>query len=226
MRSSSSSRRSSSPSATCRWRRVRSSHCRTRVQPTKPLPSFLSEKFDQAISDYTAGLQLKEDLLPLSSRQIAEAHYKLSIVLDLTSGRLGDSITHAERALDSVEARLAELRDALSGQGLVKPEPTEAGSKGKGKGKATGPTLPGDDAVSLLTKSQMEAEEKELQGLREDLALKVCSRTHSQARLLTTRIRSRSSRRRPTNQKSLPPHLLRRRLIRSSTLMHHQLQRR
>ena len=134
-----------------------------------------TEKFDQAITDYTAGLALKTELLPLSSRQIAEAHYKLSIVLDLTSGRLGDSISHAERALDSVEARLAELRAALSGQGLVQPEPSEpkGGAKGKGKGKATGLALLGDDAIVHMTKGQMEAEEKELQGLREDLALKV-----------------------------------------------------
>ncbi|KAI0675933.1 hypothetical protein C8Q78DRAFT_1007231 [Trametes maxima] len=135
--------------------------------------SLETEKFDQAITDYTAGLALKTDLLPLSSRQIAEAHYKLSIVLDLTSGRLGDSIVHAERALDSVEARLAELRDALSGQGLVKPEQQDAKDDAKGKGKATGPRLLGDDAVSKMTKGQMETEEKELQGLREDLALKV-----------------------------------------------------
>ena len=134
--------------------------------------STFAEKFDQAISDYTAGLELKDQLLPLSSRQIAEVHYKLSIVLDLTSGRLGDSITHAERALDSVEARLAELRDALSGQGLVKTEEKED-TKGKGKGKATGPSILGDDAISLMSKSQMESEEKELQGLREDLAAKV-----------------------------------------------------
>ncbi|TBU60501.1 hypothetical protein BD310DRAFT_319724 [Dichomitus squalens] len=135
--------------------------------------SLETEKFDQAITDYSAGLKLKTDLLPLSSRQIAEAHYKLSIVLDLTAGRLGDSITHAERALDSVEARLAELRAALSGQGLVKPPEQKEDAKGKGKGKATGPALLGDDAIVHMTKAQMEAEEKELQGLREDLALKV-----------------------------------------------------
>ena len=134
-----------------------------------------SEKFDQAITDYSAGLKLKTDLLPLSSRQIAEAHYKLSIVLDLTSGRLGDSIVHAERALDSVEARLAELRTALSGQTPVQPAEQEQkeDAKGKGKGKAAGPALLGDDAIVHMTKAQMEAEEKELQGLREDLALKV-----------------------------------------------------
>ncbi|KAH9849928.1 hypothetical protein C2E23DRAFT_736250 [Lenzites betulinus] len=132
--------------------------------------SLETEKFDQAVADYNAGLTLKNELLPLSSRQIAEAHYKISIVLDLTSGRLGDAITHAERALDSVEARLAELRDALSGQGLVKQEPKE---DVKGKGKATASRLIVDDAIEKMTKSQMEAEEKELQGLREDLALKV-----------------------------------------------------
>ncbi|KAI0831839.1 hypothetical protein BC628DRAFT_1415339 [Trametes gibbosa] len=132
--------------------------------------SLETEKFDQAVADYTAGLTLKTELLPLSSRQIAEAHYKISIVLDLTSGRLGDAITHAERALDSVEARLAELRDALSGQGLVKQEPKE---DAKGKGKATASHSIADDAIEKMTTSQMEAEVKELLGLREDLALKV-----------------------------------------------------
>ena len=77
--------------------------------------------------------------------------------------------------MDSVEARLAELRDALSGQGLVKPEQPQSKEDVKGKGKATGPRLLGDDAIVHMTKSQMMAEEKELQGLREDLALKVSS---------------------------------------------------
>ncbi|KAH9933512.1 uncharacterized protein B0H18DRAFT_1115498 [Fomitopsis serialis] len=134
--------------------------------------SLETEKFEQAIADYDQALALKVDLLPQSSRQIAEAHYKLSIVLDLTSGRLSDSITHAERALDSVEARLAELRDALSGQGMVKVAVDEK-SDPKGKGKARGARILGDDAVQHLTQSQMEAEVKELQGLKEDLALKV-----------------------------------------------------
>ncbi|KZT65782.1 hypothetical protein DAEQUDRAFT_746903 [Daedalea quercina L-15889] len=134
--------------------------------------SLETEKFEQAIADYGQALAFKVDLLPQSSRQIAEAHYKLSIVLDLTSGRLSEAITHAERALDSVEARLAELRDALSGQGLVKVVADEK-SDPKGKGKAKGPRLLGDDAVQDLNQNQMEAEVKELQGLKEDLALKV-----------------------------------------------------
>lgn len=131
-----------------------------------------AEKFDQAITDYSAGLDLKTELLPQSSRQIAEAHYKLSMVLDLSSGRLSDAITHAEKALESVEARLAELRNAVGGQmkveNLQKPDP-----KGKGKAPAKGPRMLGDDAIQNLSQSQMTTEIKELEGLKEDLALKV-----------------------------------------------------
>ncbi|KAI0070803.1 hypothetical protein K474DRAFT_1669694 [Panus rudis PR-1116 ss-1] len=133
--------------------------------------SLETEKFDQAITDYEQALTLKTTLLPQSSRQLAEAHYKLSIVLDLSSGRLQDAIEHAEKALESVEARLAELRNGLSGQMKVEaiPDPSDT----KGKGKAKGPRLLGEDAVQNMNQSQMESELKELEGLREDLAAKV-----------------------------------------------------
>ncbi|KAG0699897.1 hypothetical protein DFH29DRAFT_656653 [Suillus ampliporus] len=133
--------------------------------------SLETEKFDQAITDYSEGLALKIDLLPISSRQIAEAHYKLSIVLDLTSGRLSDAILHAEKALESVGARLAELRDGIDGKLLPAPS-LEAKVDKKGKGKAVGSGVHADSARNL-TKSQMEAEIKECEGLKEDLALKV-----------------------------------------------------
>lgn len=129
-----------------------------------------TEKFDQAITDYSAGLTLKTILLPLSSRQIAEAHYKLSMVLDLTSGRLADAIIHAEKALESVESRLAELRDGLNGQ-LITLARTDTKKDVKGKGK--GSRLVRDDLVQDMTKPKIEAEIKELEELREDLALKV-----------------------------------------------------
>jgi len=126
--------------------------------------------------DYEAALKLKLELLPTSSRHIAEAHYKLAIVLDLTPGRLSDAITHASKALESVEARLDELRKGLWGQ--LPPLPQEssepasdANGKGKGKGKAA--KLVRDDYVQKMSKSQIEAEIKELDGLKEDLALKV-----------------------------------------------------
>ncbi|EIN09667.1 hypothetical protein PUNSTDRAFT_113095 [Punctularia strigosozonata HHB-11173 SS5] len=136
--------------------------------------SLETEKFDQAISDYRAGLALKEELLPLSSRQLAEAHYKLSLVLDMTSGKLSEAIVHAQRALDSTEARLTELRDRL--QKGDQPPPTldeaPADPKGKGKAKWTGQALV-KDSVDKMSKSQVEAEIRELSELKEDLALKV-----------------------------------------------------
>ncbi|KAF8840810.1 hypothetical protein BDN67DRAFT_902750 [Paxillus ammoniavirescens] len=133
--------------------------------------SLETEKFDQAITDYSAGLALKVDLLPMSSRQIAEAHYKLSMVLDLTSGRLSDAIVHAEEALKSVLQRINELRDRLSGEPPAPVEEPKEDKKGKRKAKAS--PLCGGDLVQNMSKSQVEVELQELEGLKEDLALKV-----------------------------------------------------
>ena len=135
--------------------------------------SWLVEKFDQAITDYSSGIALKADLLPLSSRQLAEAHYKLSIALDLTAGRLAEAIHHAQRALESIEARLVELQAGLAGTLPPLPEPSDTNGKGKGKGKQV--TLAQEELVQNRSKSQIEAEIKELGELKQDLALKVCS---------------------------------------------------
>ncbi|KAJ6451521.1 hypothetical protein C8R47DRAFT_978104 [Mycena vitilis] len=133
------------------------------------LETGITQKFDQAITDYEAGLGLKDRLLPQSSRQIAEAHYKLSMVLDLTSGRLGDAITHAERALESIEYRLAELANPTEAA-PVPEEGTKPDLKGKGKAKTH---LVHDHVVREMSALQREAETKELAGLKEDLATKV-----------------------------------------------------
>lgn len=92
-------------------------------------------------------------------------------MLDLTSGRLSDAILHAEKALESVDARLAELHDGIDGK-LLPESSREAKTDKKGKGKAIGSDVHAD-GVRRLTRSQMEAEMKECEGLKEDLALKV-----------------------------------------------------
>ncbi|KAJ7063751.1 hypothetical protein C8F01DRAFT_1134196 [Mycena amicta] len=129
--------------------------------------SLETEKFDQAITDYEAGLALKSVLLPQSSRQLAEAHYKLSIVLDLTSGRLADAIQQAECALESIECRLALLRNPQAGTVSANDTPDPKG-KGKGKSKQVE-----DVSLAGMTPAQIEAEMKELEGLKEDLAVKI-----------------------------------------------------
>ena len=142
------------------------------TKPTHLIFYYFAEKFDQAITDYEVGLELKIGLLPISSRHIAEAHYKLSMVLDLTSGRLSDAITHVQKALESVESRLAELRDGLAGQ--LPPLPAlQAGNDATTKGKSKSGRLVRDDYVQNMSKTQIESEIKELHGLRDDLALKV-----------------------------------------------------
>ncbi|KAI9456897.1 hypothetical protein F5148DRAFT_354909 [Russula earlei] len=130
--------------------------------------SLETEKFDQAITDYSSGLALKTELLPLSSRQLAEAHYKLSIALDLTAGRLADAIHHAQRAVDSIEARLVELQAGLAG---TLPEPSDVKVKDKGGGKQA--LVASEELVQNRSMSQIEAEIKELGELKQDLVLKV-----------------------------------------------------
>ncbi|KAF5355347.1 hypothetical protein D9758_006097 [Tetrapyrgos nigripes] len=129
--------------------------------------SLETEKFDQAITDYEAGLDLKKKFLPLSSRQIAEAHYKLSIVLDMTPGRLSDAITHAEQAHSSIQDRINALKEGQSNPA----ESNEAKPDPKGKGKAAaGPSV---NDIKNLTPAQIESEIKELTELGEDLKLKI-----------------------------------------------------
>jgi len=140
--------------------------------------SLETEKFDQAITDYSSGLALKTELLPLSSRQLAEVHYKLSIALDLTAGRLADAIHHAQRALESIEVRLVELQAGLAGTLPPLPEPSsdakdEDKDKGKGKGKMKQAALAPEELVQNRSQAQIEAEIKELGELKQDLALKV-----------------------------------------------------
>ena len=139
------------------------------------MPSL--EKFEQAVGDYETSLGLKMQLLPISSRQIAEAHYKLSIVLDMTPGRLSDSILHAENALKSIEARLFELNEALPASTATIQE-EQPDPKGKGKGKAK--HIPGADSITRMTTSQIQAEIKEMAELKDDLVLKVRSQFLSQ----------------------------------------------
>ena len=97
----------------------------------------------------------------------------MSIALDLTAGRLAEAIHHAQRALESIEARLVELQAGLAGTLPPLPEPSDTNGKGKGKGKQV--TLAQEELVQNRSKSQIEAEIKELGELKQDLALKVRS---------------------------------------------------
>ena len=132
------------------------------------------EKLDQAVSDYTAAVSLKTELLPLSSRQIAEGHYKLCIVYDMTAGCLAHAIEHAEKAEASVKARLDEITTRFMSASRKEETQSEVKVDAKGKGKAvsTGHIASDCCRVEDMTRAQLESEIKELRGLLEDLSLK------------------------------------------------------
>ena len=131
------------------------------------------EKLEQAVSDYNAAVTLKSGLLPLSSRQIAEVHYKLCIVYDMTAGRLAHAIEHAKKAEASVQARLDEITKRLKTVSAVAKPQSEAEIDTKGKRKAASNGLVSELSLDDMSKVQLESEVKELRELLEDVSLKV-----------------------------------------------------
>lgn len=159
----------------CRLKPVRSLHVSSQIT-SLPCTRY-TEKFDQAIGDYSSGLHLKQKLLPVHSRQVAEAHYRLALAMDLTPGKLAGAIGHAEKALQSVDVRLSILKGKLEEAPAEQDAAMEDGSASadaKGKAKATGMIGSlANDNIDGLSKSQIEAQIKEFEELRGDLAAKV-----------------------------------------------------
>lgn len=123
------------------------------------------------------------------------------MVLDLTPGKLSDAIEHAQKALDSVNARLEVLKTRLP-NAPEKAEPaahdekqserqqSEPSSDAKGKGKevrgSAGRNLysfiPPEsirDDIDRLDRSKIETQIKEFDELRGDLEAKVSTRSRS-----------------------------------------------
>ncbi|GMK54112.1 hypothetical protein CspeluHIS016_0106980 [Cutaneotrichosporon spelunceum] len=107
-----------------------------------------TEKFDQAVQDYKAALDIKKALLPPSSRALASAHYQLSSALELTPGGRPTALEHVQAALDGFKARADELRRAIGGD------------------KAA-------DDVTRLSEREREAELKDVGELIGDLEVKI-----------------------------------------------------
>ncbi|KAG8689667.1 hypothetical protein FRC11_001335 [Ceratobasidium sp. 423] len=121
--------------------------------------SLETEKFEQAISDYTSGLNIKTQLLPFYSRQVCEAHYRLGLVFDLTPNKMSEAIRNIEQAISSLQARVTVIKDRLE-------SPPDTKGKGKGKGIAV------NDPIDTMDEAQLQAELKDVEELLRDLSLK------------------------------------------------------
>lgn len=97
----------------------------------------------------------------------------------MTSGKLENQIEHVEKALESVKKRLEVLNELLPNAPESKPTAPEADAKGKGKGKATtvqeNPLgwTPKVETLENMTKSEIEAEIKDITSLSSELEMKV-----------------------------------------------------
>lgn len=119
---------------------------------------------------------MKQKILPVHSRQIAEAHYKLSLALDLTPGKLAGAVEHAEKAVQSVDTRLGLLREALAKAPAEEDSRMEDAAAAGAKGKAKASGILGNlvtDSLDGLTREQLEAQIKEFEELKSDLNAKV-----------------------------------------------------
>ncbi|CAE7219627.1 unnamed protein product [Rhizoctonia solani] len=121
--------------------------------------SLETEKFEQAILDYTSGLSIKTQLLPFYSREVCEANYRLALVLDLTPNKLSEAIRHIEQAMSSLKARATVIKDRLESLPVTE-------GKGKGKGIAI------NDPIDTMDEAQLQTELKEVEELLKDISLK------------------------------------------------------
>ena len=89
----------------------------------------------------------------------------------MTPGQLSSAVSHVEKALQSVEARIGELR--VGPQQRSTPPPSAPDPKGKGKAEMVSHSLLKGDSVHDLSPQEIEVELKEMDELRSDLMLKV-----------------------------------------------------
>jgi tetratricopeptide (TPR) repeat protein len=68
------------------------------------------ENFPQAVEDYKSALSLLSSL-PSTSPSIAEAHYKLAVVLESTENGREEAVENVKKAIQSVEGRKEKLNE-------------------------------------------------------------------------------------------------------------------
>jgi HAT1-interacting factor 1 len=119
--------------------------------------SLETEKFDQALPDFRAAIDIKQTILEPDNRELAELHYKLALALEYSKQHL--AVEETEKAVKVLRKRLEVLQDK---------QLAESGDK-KGKGKSTEKDV--DQDANQNTEIQKEI--KEIQELIPDMEVKI-----------------------------------------------------
>ncbi|KAL7424292.1 hypothetical protein Q5752_001882 [Cryptotrichosporon argae] len=119
-----------------------------------------TENFVQAVSDYTAGLGIKQALLPQSSRALASTHYQLATALEFTPDGRAQALAHV---------RAAHACFAARAEAIVASASTSASPAGASAG--AGAAVPDD--IARLSAKDAAAERSECAALMADLEAKI-----------------------------------------------------
>lgn len=70
---------------------------------------LLLEKFNEALTDYEKAIEIKKGLLEEDNRELAEAHYKYALALELSSDKSDQAIPELEKAVAVLKKRIETL---------------------------------------------------------------------------------------------------------------------
>ncbi|KAI9309432.1 hypothetical protein BJ944DRAFT_236121 [Cunninghamella echinulata] len=87
--------------------------------------SLETEKFSAALPDFRKAIDIKESILKPDDRQLAEAHYKYALALELSSDSVEEALQELKKASTVLKARIQTLESGDANE--------NDGGKGKGK---------------------------------------------------------------------------------------------
>ncbi|KAI9339230.1 hypothetical protein BD770DRAFT_476761 [Pilaira anomala] len=71
--------------------------------------SLETEKFNEALTDYEKAIEIKKGLLEEDNRELAEAHYKYALALELSSDKSDQAIPELQKAVAVLKKRIETL---------------------------------------------------------------------------------------------------------------------
>ncbi|CCX07747.1 hypothetical protein FPQ18DRAFT_317021 [Pyronema domesticum] len=99
--------------------------------------SLESENFFQATKDFDSSLTLKEELCPLESNLISEAHFKMSLALEYSSTGEGISKDDEKKLRNAAAEHIDKAIDSCKARKAIEEAARELADKGKGKAAAS-----------------------------------------------------------------------------------------